>query len=117
MEDVDYLIFHQSNRFIINHLVKKIGTYTDDIDPEELEKRADLPENDSPIRETIGTKITQLKKEVEDQQGAECQGMSEEDISLFKKALSSHDDLPTLLDGAAAGRDASPGADGLSPAR
>jgi len=28
------------------HLVKKIGTYTDDIDPAELEKRADLPEND-----------------------------------------------------------------------
>jgi type II secretory ATPase GspE/PulE/Tfp pilus assembly ATPase PilB-like protein len=63
---------------------------------------ADLSENDSPIRETIGTKISQLKKEMEDQRGAECQGMSEEDISLFKKALSSNDDLPTLLDGAAA---------------
>ena len=63
---------------------------------------ADLSENDGPIRETIGTKISQLKKEMEDQRGAECQGMSEEDISLFKKALSSNDDLPTLLDGAAA---------------
>jgi len=63
---------------------------------------ADLSEKDGPIRETIGTKISQLKKEVEDQRGAECQGMSEEDISLFKKALSSNDDLPTLLDGAAA---------------
>ena len=27
---------------------------------------ADLSENDGPIRETIGTKITQLKKEMED---------------------------------------------------
>jgi 3-oxoacyl-[acyl-carrier-protein] synthase-3 len=24
-EDVDYYIFHQSNRFIMNHLVKKLG--------------------------------------------------------------------------------------------
>jgi len=63
---------------------------------------ADLSENDGPIRETIGIKITQLKKEMEDQQGTECQGISEEDLSLFKKTLSSHDDIPTLFDGAAA---------------
>ena len=62
----------------------------------------DLPENDSPIRETIGTKITQLKKELEDRQDAECQGISEEDLSLFKKTLSSNNDIQTLLDGAAA---------------
>ncbi len=62
----------------------------------------ELSENDGPIRETIGIKITQLKKEMEEQQGAEGQGISEEDISLFKKALSSHGDVFTLLDGAAA---------------
>ena len=63
---------------------------------------ADLSENDGPIRETIGIKITQLKKEMEDRQGAECQGISEEDLSFFKKTISSHNDVPTLLDGAAA---------------
>jgi type II secretory ATPase GspE/PulE/Tfp pilus assembly ATPase PilB-like protein len=63
---------------------------------------ADLPENDSPIRETIGTKITQLKKEMEDRQEDACQDISEEEISFFKKTLSGHNDVPTLLDGAAA---------------
>ena len=63
---------------------------------------ASLPGKDGQIRKTIGTKITQLKKEIEDQEDAESQGFSEEDISLFKKTLSAHDDVPTLLDGAAA---------------
>ena len=58
---------------------------------------ADLSENDGPIRETIGTKINQLKKEMDEQQEADCQGISEEDISLFKETLSSHDDVPSLL--------------------
>ncbi len=49
---------------------------------------ADLPENDDPIRETIGTKVTQLKKEMEDRQEDACQGISEEEISFFKKTLS-----------------------------
>ena len=31
VQDVDYFIFHQSNRFIINHLVKKIG-----VEPEKV---------------------------------------------------------------------------------
>ena len=63
---------------------------------------ADLPEENGQLRETIGTKITQLKKEMEDQHETESQGISEQDISFFKKTLSGHDDLPTLLDGAAA---------------
>ena len=66
---------------------------------------ADLSENDGPIRETIGTKITQLKNEMDDQQEAESQGISEEDISLFKETLSRNDDVPSLLDGAAALRE------------
>ncbi len=63
---------------------------------------ADLSENDGPIRETIGIKINQVKKEMEDQEGAESQGISEEDISFFKKTLSGNDDVSTLLDGASA---------------
>ena len=63
---------------------------------------AGLPDEDGQIQKTIGLKVTQLKKEIEDQEEADSQGFSEEDISLFKKTLSAHDDVPTLLDGAAA---------------
>jgi type II secretory ATPase GspE/PulE/Tfp pilus assembly ATPase PilB-like protein len=63
---------------------------------------ADLPGENGQIRKNISTKINQVKKEIEDQEEAENQGFSEEDISLFKKTLSAHDDVPTLLDGAAA---------------
>ncbi|MBW2656877.1 MAG: Flp pilus assembly complex ATPase component TadA, partial [Deltaproteobacteria bacterium] len=63
---------------------------------------ASLPGKDGQIRKTVVAKIDFLKKDIEDQEEAENQGFSEEDISIFKKTLSSHDDLPTLLDGAAA---------------
>ncbi|MBT8370345.1 MAG: GspE/PulE family protein [Deltaproteobacteria bacterium] len=63
---------------------------------------AGLTDKDGQIRVTIGTKINQLKKELEDQEEAENQGFSKEDISIFKKTLSNYDDVPTLLDGAAA---------------
>ncbi|MEE4600244.1 MAG: GspE/PulE family protein [Desulfobacteraceae bacterium] len=63
---------------------------------------ADLPENDDPIRETIGTKITQLKKEMEDRQEDACQGITEEELTFFKETLSNNNDVPTLFDGAAA---------------
>jgi len=61
-----------------------------------------LADKDGQIRQTISAKITHLKKEIEDQEEAENHGLSEEDISLFKKTLSGNDDVPTLLDGAAA---------------
>jgi type II secretory ATPase GspE/PulE/Tfp pilus assembly ATPase PilB-like protein len=54
------------------------------------------------IHETIREKIGQLKKELADQEKSECQGLSAEDISIFKKTLSSSDDVPTILDGARA---------------
>ena len=63
---------------------------------------AGLPGENGRMRKTIDTKINQLKKEIEDQEEAESQGFSDEDISIFKKTLSAHDDVPTLLDGAAA---------------
>ena len=63
---------------------------------------ASLPGKDGQIRKTVVAKIDFLKKDIEDQEEAESQGFSEEDISIFKKTLSSHDDVPTLLDGAAA---------------
>ncbi len=63
---------------------------------------AELAGNDGQIRENLRGKIIRLKKELDDQEEAENQGVSPEDISIFKKTLSVHDDVPTLLDGAAA---------------
>jgi len=57
---------------------------------------------DNQINETIRQKISQLRKEVADQEEAESHGMSAEDISLFKKTLSTSEDVPTILDGARA---------------
>ena len=63
---------------------------------------ASLPGKDGQIRKTVVARVNLLKKDIEDQEEAESQGFSEEDISIFKKTLSSQDDVPTLVDGAAA---------------
>ena len=63
---------------------------------------AGLPGKDGQTRETVVARINLLKKDIENQEETESQGVSQEDISIFKKTLSSHDDVPTLLDGAAA---------------
>jgi tetratricopeptide (TPR) repeat protein len=63
---------------------------------------ANLPGKDGQIRETISARIKLLKKDIENQEETDSQGVTPEDISIFKKTLSSHDDVPTLLDGAAA---------------
>ncbi len=50
----------------------------------------------------ISNKIKELKKELEIQKEKEQQGLSAEEINLFKKNLSLSDDVPTILDGARA---------------
>jgi type II secretory ATPase GspE/PulE/Tfp pilus assembly ATPase PilB-like protein len=61
-----------------------------------------LPGKDGQTRETVVARINLLKKDIEDREEAENQGFTKEDISIFKKTLSTHDSVPTLLDGAAA---------------
>ncbi len=61
-----------------------------------------LSGKDGQIRETIRSKINKLKKEITDQEEADTKGFTAEDIAIFKKTLSVYDDVPTLLDGAAA---------------
>ena len=61
-----------------------------------------LPGKDGQTRETVVARINLLKKDIEDREEVENQGFTKEDISIFKKTLSTHDDVPTLLDGAAA---------------
>ena len=63
---------------------------------------ASLPGRDGQTRETVAARINLLKKDMEDQEKAENKGFTQEDISIFKQTLSNHDDVPTLLDGAAA---------------
>jgi tetratricopeptide (TPR) repeat protein len=54
------------------------------------------------MRQALSEKVKRLQQEISDQQTSECQGLSPEDISLFRKTLAVHQDLPALLDGAAA---------------
>jgi type II secretory ATPase GspE/PulE/Tfp pilus assembly ATPase PilB-like protein len=63
---------------------------------------AGLSEKDGQNLDTIRGKIDLLKKELDDRDQDQNQGVSLEDISIFKKTLSAYDDIPTLLDGAAA---------------
>ncbi|MGD9235273.1 MAG: ATPase, T2SS/T4P/T4SS family [Desulfobacterales bacterium] len=60
------------------------------------------PAEEDAINGNINNKINSLKKELELQEMAENQGLSAEDISLFRKNLSLADDVPTILDGARA---------------
>jgi type II secretory ATPase GspE/PulE/Tfp pilus assembly ATPase PilB-like protein len=53
-------------------------------------------------REELSQKITRLRTEIEAQQESVKAGVSPEDISVFKKTLSAQQDIPSLLDGAAA---------------
>jgi type II secretory ATPase GspE/PulE/Tfp pilus assembly ATPase PilB-like protein len=57
---------------------------------------------DSQNQDTLREKINLLKKELKDREQDQNQGFSQEDISIFKKTLSVHDDVPTILNGAAA---------------
>ena len=57
---------------------------------------------DPQAHRVLGEKISRLKKEIQEHQEADKKGLSAEDISIFKKTLSGQDDIPTLLDGAAA---------------
>jgi type II secretory ATPase GspE/PulE/Tfp pilus assembly ATPase PilB-like protein len=59
-------------------------------------------DEDAPSADTYRNKISQLRKEIEMREMAESQGLSAEDITLFRKNLSLLDDIPTILDGARA---------------
>ncbi|MCU0585016.1 MAG: Flp pilus assembly complex ATPase component TadA [Desulfobacterales bacterium] len=56
----------------------------------------------SQTRQTLSEKVKRLKREIKEQQSTERQGLSPEEISLFRKTLACQEDIPALLDGAAA---------------
>jgi len=60
------------------------------------------PDEEDLDAEVFRSKISQLRKEMEMREMADNQGLSAEDITLFRKNLSLHDDVPTILDGARA---------------
>jgi type II secretory ATPase GspE/PulE/Tfp pilus assembly ATPase PilB-like protein len=60
------------------------------------------PAEDDTGNGSIKGKIGNLRKELELREMAESQGLSAEDISLFRKNLSLNDDVPSILDGARA---------------
>jgi len=53
-------------------------------------------------QQTLAEKASRLKKEIRDQQESDKKSLSPEDISMFKKTLSTQADIPTLLDSATA---------------
>ncbi|MFO7707839.1 MAG: GspE/PulE family protein [Desulfobacterales bacterium] len=59
----------------------------------------DLP---PPMRQRLSEKITRIQKELRDQQRSGPQELSPEDLSIFRKTLAAQQDIPALLDGAAA---------------
>ncbi len=59
-------------------------------------------DQDDQSSEAIRQKVSHLRKEIEMREMAENQGLSAEDITLFRKTLSLHGDVPTILDGARA---------------
>jgi type II secretory ATPase GspE/PulE/Tfp pilus assembly ATPase PilB-like protein len=59
-------------------------------------------DEDDPNPDIIRERIGHLRKEMEMREMAENQGLSAEDITLFRKNLSLHDDVPSILDGARA---------------
>jgi tetratricopeptide (TPR) repeat protein len=60
------------------------------------------PDGEDSVAETFRNKIAKLRKEIEQREKAESEGLSAEDITLFRKNLSLVDDIPTILDGARA---------------
>ena len=44
----------------------------------------------APVRQALAEKVDRLRKEISDQQASESQGLSPEDISLFRKTLAAH---------------------------
>jgi type II secretory ATPase GspE/PulE/Tfp pilus assembly ATPase PilB-like protein len=53
-------------------------------------------------QQTLSEKVKRLKKEIREQQAPGRQGLSPEDLSIFRKTLAAQQDAPALLDGAAA---------------
>jgi type II secretory ATPase GspE/PulE/Tfp pilus assembly ATPase PilB-like protein/tetratricopeptide (TPR) repeat protein len=57
---------------------------------------------DPQARSALNEKIARLKQEIQESQDSERKNITAEDLTLFKKTLSTQQDFPTLLDGAAA---------------
>jgi len=56
-------------------------------------------------RKSIQNRLVQLQQELKEQRQSEKKSLSAEEISIFKKALTPTDDVPSILDGAAALRE------------
>ena len=66
---------------------------------------ADIPASNSNNHKIITEKIKELKKELVEQDQIDNENVSAEDISNFRKTLSSNEDIPAIIDGVAAFKD------------
>jgi type II secretory ATPase GspE/PulE/Tfp pilus assembly ATPase PilB-like protein len=65
----------------------------------------DFPELETQKQKNIEQRIAGLRKTIDEQERRDTQNVSAEDISKFKKTLSSDDSVTTILDGASAFKD------------
>jgi len=66
---------------------------------------SNIPDLDTTKQENIQEKIDQLRKEIAVQDEIDTRNVSTQDISKFKKTLTSDENVPAILDSAAAFKD------------
>jgi type II secretory ATPase GspE/PulE/Tfp pilus assembly ATPase PilB-like protein len=63
---------------------------------------SDIPKSDSPNREKVEQTMGQVKKEIVDEEQANVENVSTEDISILKKAVSNNENVQAVLASASA---------------
>jgi type II secretory ATPase GspE/PulE/Tfp pilus assembly ATPase PilB-like protein len=80
---------------------RSMGLYVDSLNIYESLLSIAAPQ-DAELQETIKERIGMLKKEIADQEVAEKNGVSAQDITMFKETISAPGDIPEILDSASA---------------
>jgi type II secretory ATPase GspE/PulE/Tfp pilus assembly ATPase PilB-like protein len=80
---------------------RSMGLFTDSLTIYEKVLSVVSPQDDETV-EKIKRRINLLKKEIADHEDTQPRGVSAKDISIFKKTLSTHGDVPAVLDSASA---------------
>ncbi|MGD8268399.1 MAG: hypothetical protein PVF55_09530, partial [Desulfobacterales bacterium] len=66
---------------------------------------SDFPDLDDEQKQSIASKILDLKKEIEEKEKDEAGSVSSEEISMLKKSLSGQEDIPAIVDSGSAFKD------------
>jgi len=64
-----------------------------------------IPERDVKLKETIRERVSQIKGEIAGREEDDVQNISTEDLTMVKKALSSHENISSIMDSATSFRE------------